>query len=124
MRKVATKNAPEAIGPYSQAIIAGDLVFCSGQIALRPDGTFFDGTITEQTTQVLQNLQEVLKAAGSSIENVVKTTCFLSDMDDFQAFNEVYGSVFGESKPARATIEVSKLPRDAKVEIEAVAALK
>ncbi|MGH7202822.1 MAG: RidA family protein [Candidatus Levyibacteriota bacterium] len=123
MKKVHTEKAPPAIGPYSQAVIVGEFVFCSGQIALTPDGEFLNGTIEEQTKQVLKNLQAVLQAVGSSLENVVKTTCYLSDINDFQTFNQVYETAFAKSKPARATVEVSKLPKNAKVEIEVIATL-
>ncbi|MGI8419608.1 MAG: RidA family protein [Candidatus Levyibacteriota bacterium] len=123
MKKVHTEKAPAAIGPYSQAVITGEFVFCSGQIALTIDGEFLDGTIEEQTKQVLKNLEAILTAAESSLEKVVKTTCYLSNINDFQAFNKVYESVFAQSKPARATVEVSKLPKNAKIEIEAIATL-
>jgi 2-iminobutanoate/2-iminopropanoate deaminase len=123
MKQVHTTKAPSAIGPYSQAVIAGEFVFCSGQIALLPDGTFVEGTIEKQTKQVLQNLQAVLQAAGSSLEKVIKTTCYLSDINDFKQFNKVYESAFAASKPARATVEVSKLPKNAKIEIEVIATL-
>jgi 2-iminobutanoate/2-iminopropanoate deaminase len=121
MKKVQTEKAPQAIGPYSQAVIVGEFVFCSGQIALNPQGEFIDGTIEEQTKQVLQNLKVVLEAAGSSLKKVVKTNCYLSEINEFQAFNQIYETAFGESKPARATVEVSRLPKNAKVEIEAIA---
>lgn len=118
---VATNNAPQAIGPYSQAISAEQLVFCSGQIPLRPDGTLVEGNIAEQTRQVLLNLQGVLNAAGSSLAHVVKTTVFLADMNDFAAMNEVYAEFFDAAPPARSTVQVSRLPRDVRVEIEAIA---
>lgn len=118
---VTTADAPAAIGPYSQAVIAGDMVFCSGQIPLRPDGTFNDGDVVEQTRQVLTNLSALLGAAGSSLGQVVKTTVFLQDMNDFAAMNAVYSEFFTASPPARSTIQVARLPRDSRVEIEAVA---
>lgn len=118
---ISTTDAPAAIGPYSQAVTAGDLVFCSGQIPLRPDGTFNNGDVTEQTRQVLTNLSALLAAAGSSLQQVVKTTVFLQDMSDFAAMNAVYSEFFTASFPARSTIQVARLPRDSQVEIEAVA---
>ncbi|HVF47396.1 MAG TPA: RidA family protein [Pyrinomonadaceae bacterium] len=119
---VTTENAPGAIGPYSQAIKANGMVFCSGQIPIDPaTGEFVSHVVSEQTEQVLKNLTEVLKAAGTSLDNVVKTTVFLSDMNDFVEMNEVYGRYFSENKPARATVQAARLPRDAKVEIECIA---
>lgn len=119
---VTTENAPGAIGPYSQAIKAGGMVFCSGQIPIDPKtGEFVSQVVSEQTEQVLKNLGEVLKAAGTSLDNVVKTTVFLADMNDFVEMNEVYGRFFSENKPARATVQAARLPRDAKVEIECIA---
>jgi len=124
MKKIiSTTSAPQAIGPYSQAIMIGDLLFTSGQIALRPDGSFNDGDIKEQTTQVLTNLNAVLTEAGCGFANVVKTTVFLSDMDNFAPMNEVYASFFGDSKPARSTVAVKTLPKNALVEIECVASI-
>jgi 2-iminobutanoate/2-iminopropanoate deaminase len=121
MRKVQTDRAPAAIGPYSQALIQGDLVFTSGQIPLSPEnGELAGQDVTEQTEQVCRNLKAVLEAAGSGFSRVIKTTCFLTDMKDFAAFNEVYGKYFTE-KPARSTVAVKELPRKALVEIEAVA---
>lgn len=121
---VSTENAPGAIGPYSQAIKAGGMVFCSGQIPIDPaTGQFVSDVVSEQTDQVLKNLSEVLKAAGTSLEGVVKTTVFLADMNDFAEMNEVYGRYFSENKPARATVQAARLPRDAKVEIECIAVL-
>ncbi|MCW5961661.1 MAG: RidA family protein [Pyrinomonadaceae bacterium] len=118
---ISTENAPAAIGPYSQAVKTGNLVFCSGQIPIDPTtGEFVSEDVTEQTEQVIKNLIEVLKAAGTSLDNVVKTTCFLADMNDFAAMNEVYARFFTE-KPARATVQAARLPRDAKVEIEVIA---
>ncbi len=118
---VQTSNAPQAIGPYSQAIIAGDMVFCSGQIPLTPDGVLVEGDVAAQTRQVLTNLQAVLAAAGSSLDQVVKTTVFLVDMNDFAAMNAVYAGFFTANPPARSTVQVARLPRDARVEIEAIA---
>lgn len=119
---ISTNDAPGAIGPYSQAIKAGDLVFCSGQIPIDPvTGEFVSDVVAEQTEQVLKNLDAVLKAAGTSLGNVVKTTVFLADMNDFAEMNDVYGRYFSENKPARATVQAARLPRDAKVEIDCIA---
>ena len=119
---ISTENAPGAIGPYSQAIKTGNMVFCSGQIPLdSKTGEFVSDKIAEQTEQVLKNLSAVLEAAGSNLNNVVKTTVFLSDMNDFAAMNEVYAKFFSENKPARATVEAARLPRDARVEIDCIA---
>ena len=120
--RVQTTNAPAAIGPYSQAIKANGFVFASGQIPIDPaTGEFVAGGIREQTEQVLKNLSEVLKAAGTSLEHVVKTTVFLADMKEFTVMNEVYAQYFKGETPARATVAAAGLPRDARVEIEAVA---
>ena len=119
---IATQDAPQAIGPYSQAVRAGNMVFASGQIPLDPaTKEFVPGGIAEQTEQVLQNLKAVFAAAGVGMDQIVKTTVFLADMDDFTAMNEVYGKYFGQNPPARATVQAARLPRDAKVEIEAIA---
>ena len=119
---IKTSQAPEAIGPYSQAVSTGNLVFCSGQIALYPETMeLVGGTVAAQTKQVLKNLSEVLKAANSGLDKVLKTTVFLKDMNDFVEMNEVYAAAFGDHKPARATVEVSRLPKDVKVEIECIA---
>jgi len=119
---IQTEHAPQAIGPYSQAVRANGLIFASGQIPIDPHtGQFVAGGITEQTEQVLKNLEAVLEAAGSGLVNVVKTTVFLIDMQEFTAMNEVYGRFFKEQPPARATVEAARLPRDARVEIEAIA---
>ncbi len=119
---VATDKAPGAIGPYSQAVKAGSYVFTAGQIPLDPaTGTIVAGDIEAQTERVMQNLQAVLAAAGSSFERVVKTTCFLVNLDDFAAFNGVYARYFGDTKPARSTVQVAKLPAGAQVEVECVA---
>ena len=121
MKTISTDKAPRAIGPYSQAIVSGNYVFCSGQIAINPDtNDYTPGLISEETNRVIQNLTAVLEAAGTSLEKVVKTTVFLSSMDDFLDMNAVYEEFF-RHKPARATIEVSKLPKGAKVEIEVIA---
>lgn len=121
---VKTDQAPGAIGPYSQAIKAGGFVFVSGQIPIDPQtGAFVPGGIAEQTEQVLKNLSAVLRAGGSSLAQVVKTTVFLADMKDFAAMNEVYGRFFTSEPPARATVAAAGLPRDARVEIEVVALL-
>jgi 2-iminobutanoate/2-iminopropanoate deaminase len=123
-RTIITQNAPGAIGPYSQAVASGDMLFCSGQIPIDPKtGEFVEGGIAEQTHQVLQNLEAVLVAGGASLESVVKTTVFLADMNDFVAMNEVYSRFFAVNKPARATVQAARLPRDAKVEIECIASL-
>lgn len=119
---VSTDKAPGAIGPYSQAVKACGMVFCSGQIPLDPaTGEFVSDDVSEQTEQVLKNLGAVLAAAGTSFANVVKTTIFLADMNDFTAVNQVYGRYFSDNKPARATVQAARLPRDAKVEIECIA---
>jgi 2-iminobutanoate/2-iminopropanoate deaminase len=121
-QQVQTDNAPAAIGPYSQAIKAGGFVFVSGQIPIDPKtGQFVSGGIAEQTEQVLKNLSAVLEAAGSSLDRVVKTTVFLADMKEFSGMNEVYAKYFSGPPPARATVAAAGLPRDARVEIEAVA---
>ena len=121
---VKTDAAPGALGPYSQAIVAGGMVYCAGQIPLDPaTGTVVSGGIAPQTKQVLKNLRAVLKAAGSDLDRCVKTTVFIKNMDDFKAMNDVYGRAehFGATPPARSTVEVARLPRDVLVEIEVVA---
>ncbi len=119
---VRTEGAPKAIGPYSQAVRAGGLVFCSGQIPLDPATmTVVEGGVAEQTRRVLQNLGAVLDAAGASLGTVVKTTVFLKDMNDFAAMNEAYAEFFPSDPPARATVEVARLPKDVRVEIEVIA---
>ena len=119
---IRTERAPQAIGPYSQAVRVAGFVFASGQIPIDPaTGQFVPGGVAEQTEQVLRNLSAVLEAAGTNLESVVKTTVFLADMNDFAAMNEVYGRYFKEDAPARATVEATRLPRDARVEIEAIA---
>ena len=119
---IATESAPQAIGPYSQAIVAGGFVFASGQIPIDPaTGQFVEGGIVEQTEQVLRNVSNLLEAAGTGLARVVKTTVFLADMNDFAAMNETYARFFGENPPARSTVQAARLPRDARVEIEVVA---
>ena len=119
---ISTDKAPGAIGPYSQAVKVGNMVFVSGQIPIDPKtGEFVAGDVPEQTSQVLKNLSAILEAAGTSLNNVVKTTVFLADMNDFSAMNAVYSEFFIENKPARATVEAARLPRDARVEIECIA---
>ena len=121
---VATKEAPEAIGPYSQAVSAGGFVFCSGQIPLDPaTGELVSGSITEETNRSLANLNAVLKAAGTSWANVVKITAFVTDMADFAEFNEAYATYTGQEPPARATVGVASLPKGARVEVECIATL-
>ncbi|HKS42077.1 MAG TPA: RidA family protein [Blastocatellia bacterium] len=120
--RVQTDNAPKAIGPYSQAIKANGLVFASGQIPLDPQTMqIIEGGVREQTERVMNNLKAVLEAAGSSFDRVVKTTVFLADLNDFADMNEVYGRFFGDAPPARSTVEVARLPRDVRVEIDAIA---
>ena len=122
LRSVHTDHAPAAIGPYSQAIVVDGWVYCSGQIPLVPEtGELVGGDVGAQTERVLQNLSQVLQAAGSSLRSVVKTTVFLADMSDFAAMNEVYARHFGEHRPARATVEAGGLPKACGVEIECVA---
>jgi 2-iminobutanoate/2-iminopropanoate deaminase len=122
MKPITTNSAPQAIGPYSQAMIARDLVYCSGQIPLDPETMEIVGdTITEQTNLVLTNLAGLLEAAGSSLQQVVKTTVYLKDMSEFAAMNEEYARHFGDHRPARAAVEVARLPKDVRVEIDAIA---
>jgi 2-iminobutanoate/2-iminopropanoate deaminase len=122
LKRVQTTGAPAAIGPYSQAIVAGDMVYTAGQIPLDPDSMqVVDGGIAEQTHRVMKNLAAILEQAGASLQSVVKTTVFLTDMGDFTAMNEVYAEHFGGHKPARSTVQVSRLPKDVMVEIEALA---
>jgi len=124
-KQVQTDKAPKAIGPYSQAIIANGFVFCSGQIPLDPaTGNLISGTIEDETRQVLKNLGAVLEAAGSSYDDVVKTTVFLQDMNDFAKMNAVYAEFFKAPSPARATVQAAGLPKNVKVEIEAIALVK
>jgi len=121
MQKINTNNAPQAIGPYSQAIAVGNMVYTSGQIALLPSGEMLTGDVKEQSHQVLKNLSAVLEEAKSGLEKVIKTTIYLADMDDFVAVNEIYASYFKEHKPARSTVAVKTLPKNALVEIDAIA---
>ncbi|KIL34949.1 deaminase [Cohnella kolymensis] len=123
LKFVSTPHAPAAIGPYAQAVRSGNLLFTSGQIPLTADGQLIAGGIQEQTRQVLDNLKAVLQAENATLRDVVKTTVFLKDMNDFAEFNSVYRSYFGEHTPARSTVEVSRLPRDVFVEIELIAAI-
>ena len=121
---VSTPSAPKAIGPYSQAIRAGSLLFVSGQVPIDPDtGQIINGDIAAQTHRVFQNIGEILKAGGASFDHVVRTTVFLADMNDFAAMNEAYATYFTAPAPARATVQVSRLPRDARVEIDVIASL-
>ncbi|AVK82150.1 deaminase [Lysinibacillus sp. B2A1] len=124
MKVVATTNAPAAIGPYSQGIIINGMFYSSGQIPLTAAGELVEGDITVQTSQVFANLKAVLEAAGTSLNHVVKTTVFMKDMNDFVAMNEVYAGHFGDHKPARSAVEVARLPKDVKVEIEVIAIVK
>ena len=120
-KKIATKNAPQAIGPYSQAIQYGDFLFVSGQVAIDPStGDIVAGDIKVQTDQVLKNITAIIEAAGMSLQDVVKCTCFLKDMNDFAKFNAVYENYFGEILPARETVEVVRLPKDVRVEVSAI----
>ena len=122
MEKVQTDSAPCAIGPYSQAIRSGNMLFCSGQIPIDPaTGEIIEGDIGQQTRRVLENLAAVLAAAGASLSNVVKTTVYLADMGDFVAMNEVYATFFDDPAPARAAVQAARLPKDARVEIDAIA---
>lgn len=124
LRRIQTDKAPAAIGPYSQAIIVNSVLYTAGQIPLDPGSmTIVEGGIAEQTDRVMKNLTAILEAAGVTLASVVKTTVFLSDMNEFAAMNEVYGRWFGDHKPARSTVEVARLPKDVKVEIEVVASL-
>ncbi|MGH7469367.1 MAG: RidA family protein [Longimicrobiales bacterium] len=125
LKRIHTDQAPHAIGPYSQAIVSGNLVFTAGQIPLDPKtGELVGGDIRQQTRRVLDNVSAILSAAGASFQTVVKTTVYLADMGEFGAMNEIYMEQFGEHKPARSTVQVARLPRDAKVEIDVVAVVK
>jgi 2-iminobutanoate/2-iminopropanoate deaminase len=124
MKTVHTTEAPAAIGPYSQGIVLNNLFFSSGQIPLTKDGVMLDGDVKEQTHQVFRNLEAVLKEAGSSLDQVIKATVFIKDMNEFAEINEVYGQYFADHKPARSCVEVARLPKDAKVEIEVIALVK
>jgi len=123
-REIATRGAPKAIGPYAQAVACGDLLFLSGQVPIDPaTGELVRGTVQEEVERVLDNLQAVLEAAGCGLDRVVKTTVYLTDLTDFGAMNEAYARRFGEHRPARSTVQVAALPRGARVEIDAIAAL-
>jgi len=121
-RNISTAGAPKAVGPYSQAVRAGDLLFVAGQIPLDPSGQMVEGDITVQARRVLDNIGAILDAAGLTFRNVVKTTVYLSDLNDMAAMNQVYATYFAEPYPARATVQVARLPRDVRIEIEATAA--
>ncbi len=122
---VTTPSAPKAIGPYSQAIRAGSLLFVSGQVPIDPaTGEIVEGDIAVQTHRVFRNISEILKAGGASLDHVVRTTVFLADLNDFAAMNEVYGGYFAAPAPARATVQVSRLPRDARIEIDVIAVVE
>lgn len=123
MQIIQTPHAPAAIGPYAQGVVVGQVLYTSGQIALRPDGTLAEGDITVQTQQVLSNLTAIIQQAGADLSKVVKTTVFLKNLDDFAAMNAIYGEAFGTHTPARSTVQVAKLPRDVLVEIEAIVSL-
>lgn len=124
MKVVSTTSAPAAIGPYAQGIIVNNMFYSSGQIPLTAQGELVEGDIKDQTNQVFENLKAVLAAAGTSLDQVVKTTVFMKDMNDFAEMNEVYASHFGNHKPARSAVEVARLPKDVKVEIEVIALVK
>jgi 2-iminobutanoate/2-iminopropanoate deaminase len=122
LKRIQTEKAPHAIGPYSQGIVAGNMLYTAGQIALDPaTGELTGGDIAAQTKRVLDNLSAILQAAGSSLDRVVKTTVYLSDMGEFSAMNDVYSTYFSSHKPARSTVQAARLPRDVKVEIDAIA---
>lgn len=123
MRRATTAGGAPAIGPYSAALTVGQLVFLSGQIPLRADGTTVEGGIREQATQVLENMRGLLAAAGAGFDKVAKTTIYLADMNDFAVVNEIYATYFAEPYPARATVQVARLPRDVRVEIDAIAVI-
>ncbi len=123
MKTVETENAPKAIGPYSQAVVAGDLVFCSGQVGLNPKTGELVAGLKAQTARTFENLKEVLRAAGLELGNVVSVNVYLTSMSDFKDMNEVYAATFGEHKPARATVGVSELPKNALIEISCIASL-
>lgn len=124
MKIVQTNEAPTAIGPYSQGIVVNNMFYSSGQIPLTKDGVMVDGDVKDQTHQVFKNLQAVLQEAGASLETVIKTTVFIQDMNDFATVNEVYGEYFNNHQPARSCVEVAKLPKEAKIEIEVIALVK
>jgi len=118
---ISSPDAPKAVGPYSQAVRAGDLLFVAGQIPLDPSGAIVEGDVTVQARRVLDNIGAILKAAGLSFAHVVRTTVYLADMNDLAAMNQVYGTCFSEPYPARATVQVARLPRDVRIEIDAIA---
>lgn len=120
MKTITTSHAPAAIGPYAQAVEVGPFIYTSGQIPLRPDGSYVDGTIDDQITQVLANLDAVLKAAGVTREQIVKSTIFMTNLADFDKVNQAYGAFLGSHRPARSTVQVAGLPKGAQVEIELV----
>jgi len=124
MKIVSTCDAPSAIGPYSQAVVVDGILYSSGQIALTPEGELIEGGVDKQTEQVLQNLSAVLKAGGSSLDNVIKTTIFLANMEDFATVNEIYAKYFGNHRPARSTVAVKSLPKNVLVEIDCIAKVK
>lgn len=124
MKTISTTNAPAAIGPYAQGIVVNGIFYSSGQIPLTAAGEMVEGDIVAQTNQVFENLKAVLEAAGSSLDKVVKTTVFMGDMNDFAAMNETYAKHFGDHKPARSAVEVARLPKDVKVEIEVIAVVE
>ncbi|KAI8914245.1 Endoribonuclease L-PSP/chorismate mutase-like protein [Gorgonomyces haynaldii] len=122
LKHIATENAPKAIGPYSQAVVANGFVYTAGSIGFNPQTMqIVEGGIKQETRQSLLNMKAVLEAAGTGLDNVIKTTVFLKDMNDFGAMNEIYSEIFGTARPARSAVEVARLPRDAKVEIECIA---
>lgn len=121
MKKIETEHAPQAIGPYSQAIQVGDFIYTSGQIPLTPQGELVEADIEKQTRQVLQNIRAVLEAAGSDLEHVIKTTLFIKDMNQFQQINAIYAEYFSKHQPARSCVEVARLPKDVLIEMEVVA---
>ncbi len=121
---IATKHAPKAIGPYSQALVHNGLVYVSGQIPFNPEtGELVTGSIAEQTNQVLSNIAAILKEAGTELNNVIKTTVYLKDMNDFEEMNKTYAEHFSSNKPARATVQVARLPKDVSIEIDAISAI-
>ena len=122
-RTVYTERAPAPIGPYSQGVVAGGVLYTAGQIGLQPDGTIVDGGAAAQARRALENLRAVVEAGGATLETVVKTTVYLKDLNDFAAVNAVYAEFFGESRPARSTVQVARLPMDSLVEIEAIAVI-
>jgi 2-iminobutanoate/2-iminopropanoate deaminase len=124
MKTIQTKNAPEAIGPYSQGMVVNNLFYSSGQIPLTPNGVMIEGGIEEQTHQAFANIKAVLKAANASLETVIKTTVFIKDMNDFPIINGIYEQYFGNHKPARSCVEVARLPKDALIEMEVIALIK